>query len=108
MKRLVLVLCAWVLTSPAYAQDRMIEAREWMLWPHSERVAYITGSLETAESLAKSYGKKMKSTIGRKMTFGELEEILFRRLIREPELRRGAIIDVMWEVLGPLVATEER
>jgi hypothetical protein len=80
----VAVMCA----PAAHAAD--IDARTWMAWPEHIRTAYIAGLVEGVEMFAKVEGYEFRGG-ARAITFKEMAELVYDKLLAEPELRAGNI-----------------
>ena len=103
---LLLLITLW--QTPVTAADD-IDARIWMQFDATNRSTYVIGFMNGLEYLVKIYGQELRSASGARITYREMSEIVYRRLLREPELRSGPMSEIIVSTLiGPYVTITDR
>jgi hypothetical protein len=91
----------------ASAQDML--ARSWMQFEPTSRAIYVRGVMDGIDLTVKYLGFELRATTDRGITYQEMSEIVYRKLLREPELRSGSIQEVIANtLLGEHVTLTDR
>ena len=88
----VVLLALGVLCQEASAQEML--ARSWMQFDATSRAVYVRGVMDGIDLTVKYLGFELRAATDRGITYQEMSEIVYRKLIREPELRSGSIQEV--------------
>ena len=104
---IVLVLTTfWI--GPVEGGDDL-EGAVWMRSNAGSRATYVIGFMNGLEYVVRLYGGELRSARDSRVTYDEMSEVVYRRLVREPELRQGPMSEIIVSTLmGPYVMITDR
>jgi hypothetical protein len=100
---LAALFLAAVLAGSAEAQTT---GREWMQLDSANRTIYIIGYFETINFVAKAYGGEIRTKDS--LTYTQAAEIIYRKLLNEPEIRSGPMVEIAGTALAPYITATDR
>jgi hypothetical protein len=80
--------------------------RDWMQWDETSRGFYMIGFVDGMRFVTKAIGADISSQPG--ITYQQASELVYRRLVREPELRSGPMTEIAISTLGPYLTLTDR
>jgi hypothetical protein len=102
---LAAVILAVTLAGTAEAQTT---GRDWMQWDSANRAIYIMGYFETINAVANAYGGEVRTKEKERLTYIQAAEIIYRKLLNEPEIRSGPMTEIAGTALAPYITVTDR
>src|SRR5206468_1902071 len=105
-----LLFLALLISPPAFAGDDATNtsARGWMMLNEDSRAMFVTGYLNGVQLIFSNFGWELRNASSRPMTVDAISERLYRKLLNEPELRGGAVKDVLLAVLNEFATLTDK
>ena len=93
------VFLVWV-TSASDQTMTDITGKQWMASEKAIREIFVLGYVNGLEQLLSSYNFQIRSGVGKDFDAQVLDEAIYKKLIREPELRNGPVREILMSVLN--------
>jgi hypothetical protein len=93
------VFLVWV-TSVSAQTMTDITGKQWMASEKAIREIFVLGYVNGLEQLLSSYNFQIRSGVGKDFDAQVLDEAIYKKLIREPELRNGPVREILMSVLN--------
>jgi len=77
-----------------------ITGKQWMASEKAIREIFVLGYVNGLEQLLSSYNFQIRSGVGKDFDAQVLDEAIYKKLIREPELRNGPVREILMSVLN--------
>ena len=93
------VFLVWVTSASAQTMTD-ITGKQWMSSEKAIREIFVLGYVNGLEQLLSSYNFQIRSGVGKDFDAQVLDEAIYKKLIREPELRNGPVREILMSVLN--------
>jgi hypothetical protein len=93
------VFLVWVTSASAQTMTD-ITGKQWMASEKAIREIFVLGYVNGLEQLLSSYNFQIRSGVGKDFDAQVLDEAIYKKLIREPELRNGPVREILMSVLN--------
>ena len=93
------VFLVWVTSASAQTMTD-ITGKQWMASERAIREIFVLGYVNGLEQLLSSYNFQIRSGVGKDFDAQVLDEAMYKKLIREPELRNGPVREILMSVLN--------
>ena len=93
------VFLVWASSASAQTMTD-ITGKQWMASEKAIREIFVLGYVNGLEQLLSSYNFQIRSGVGKDFDAQVLDEAIYKKLIREPELRNGPVREILMSVLN--------
>lgn len=101
------VFLVWA--SAASAQTMTdITGKQWMASEKTIREIFVLGYVNGLEQLLSSYNFQIRSSVGKDFDAQVLDEAMYKKLLKEPELRSGPVREILMSVLNDYVVLTDK
>lgn len=109
MKTTATVFFLLVLTYQAASADPLeLSSKEWMSFDPVQRAAFVTGFMNGVEEIFSLHGWQIRSRPDVNISPVIITELLYRRLVQQPELRGGPVRESLWKVIDENLIVTDR
>jgi hypothetical protein len=77
-----------------------ITGKQWMASEKTIREIFVLGYVNGLEQLLSSYDFQIRSSVGKDFDAQVLDEAIYKKLLKEPELRSGPVREILMSVLN--------
>lgn len=108
-QNLILSLIFLMWGSSASAQSMTeITGRQWMASDKEVREIFVLGYVNGLEQLLSHYNFQIRSGSGKTFDAHVLDEALYKKLLKEPELRNGPVRETLMSILNDYAVLTDR
>ena len=109
IRNLILSAAFLTWTTSASAQTMTeITGRQWMASDKDLREIFVLGYVNGLEQLLSQYNFQIRSGAGKTFDAHVLDEALYKKLLNEPELRKGPVREILMTVLNDYAILTDR
>ena len=101
------VFLAWASSASAQTMTD-ISGRQWMASEKAIREIFVLGYVNGLEQLLSSYNFQIRSGVGKDFDAQVLDEAMYKKLLKEPELRNGPVREILMSVLNDYVVLTDK
>ena len=85
-----------------------ITGKQWMASEKTVREIFVLGYVNGLEQLLSSYNFQIRSGVGKDFDAQVLDEAMYKKLLKEPELRSGPVREILMSVLNDYVVLTDK
>ena len=85
-----------------------ITGKQWMASEKAIREIFVLGYVNGLEQLLSSYNFQIRSGVGKDFDAQVLDEAMYKKLTKEPELRNGPVREILMSVLNDYVVLTDK
>lgn len=101
------VFLVWASSASAQTMTD-ITGKQWMASEKTIREIFVLGYVNGLEQLLSSYNFQIRSSVGKDFDAQVLDEAMYKKLLKEPELRSGPVREILMSVLNDYVVLTDK
>jgi hypothetical protein len=101
------VFLVWASSATAQTMTD-ITGKQWMASEKTVREIFVLGYVNGLEQLLSSYNFQIRSGVGKDFDAQVLDEAMYKKLLKEPELRSGPVREILMSVLNDYVVLTDK
>ena len=101
------IFLMWASSASAQSMTE-ITGRQWMASDKEVREIFVLGYVNGLEQLLSHYNFQIRSGSGKTFDAHVLDEALYKKLLKEPELRNGPVRETLMSILNDYAVLTDR